>query len=74
MSLNHTPAVQNQTPPLISQNLGNAGPSASAVKVQQSFQEATITTQTGGFNEQFSSAKTDYTYAHFHTASELYTF
>ena len=52
MSLNHTPAVQTQTPPLTAQNLGNIGPSTSAVIVQQQVQPTIIPTQTGSFNAQ----------------------
>ena len=51
MSLNHTPAIQTQTPPLTAQNLGNIGPSTSAVIVQQ-VQPTIIPTQTGSFNAQ----------------------
>ena len=35
MSLNHTPLVQTQTPPLLAQNFANAGTSTSAVIVQK---------------------------------------
>ena len=52
MSLNHTPAIQTQTPPLTAQNLGNIGPSTSAVIVQQQVQPTIIPTQTGSFNAQ----------------------
>ena len=52
MSLNHTPAVQTQTPPFTAQNLGNVGPSTSAVIVQQQVQPTIIPTQTGSFNAQ----------------------
>ena len=52
MSLNHTPAIQTQTPPLTAQNLGNIGPSTSAVIVQQRVQPTIIPTQTGSFNAQ----------------------
>ena len=43
MSLNHTPAIQTQTPPLTAQNLGNIG---------QQVQPTIIPTQTGSFNAQ----------------------
>ena len=49
MSLNYTPAVQIQTPPLTAQNFGNIGPSTSAVIVQQQVQPTAIPTQTGNF-------------------------
>ena len=52
MSLNHTPAVQIQTPPLTAQNFGNIGPSTSVVVVQQRVQPTIISIQTGSFNAQ----------------------
>ena len=52
MRLNHTAAVQVQTPPLTAQNFGNIGPSTSAVIVQQQVQPTIIPTETGSFNEQ----------------------
>ena len=52
LSLNHTPAVHVQTPPLTAQNFGNIGPSTSAVIVQQQVQPTIIPTQTGSFNAQ----------------------
>ena len=52
MSLNHTPAVQIQTPPLTAQNFGNIGPSTSDVTVQQQVQPTIIPTQTRSFNVQ----------------------
>ena len=52
MNLNHTPAVQIQTPPLTAQNIGNIGSSTSAVIVQQQVQPTTIPNQTGSFNAQ----------------------
>ena len=52
MSLNHTPAVQIQTPPLTAQNFGNIGPSTSDVTVQQQVQPTIIPTQTRSFNAQ----------------------
>ena len=52
MSFNHTPVIQTQTPPLTAQNLGNIGPSTSAVIVQQQVQPTIIPTQTGSFNAQ----------------------
>ena len=52
MSLNDTPAVQIQTPPLTAQNFGNIGPSTSAIIVQQQVQPTTIPTQSGSFNAQ----------------------
>ena len=58
MSLNHTPAVQIQTPPLTAQNFGNIGSSTSAVIVQQQVQPTTIPTQTGSFNAQASPPQT----------------
>ena len=58
MSMKHTPAVPNQTPPLTAQNFGKIGPSTSAVIVQQQVQPTTIPTQTGSFNAQVSSPQT----------------
>ena len=52
MSLNHTPAIQIQTPQLTAQNFENIGPSTSAVIVQQQVQPTTIPTQTGSFSAQ----------------------
>ena len=52
MNLNHTPAVQIQTPQRTAQNFGNIGPSTLAVIVQQQVQPTTIPTQTGSFSAQ----------------------
>ena len=49
MSLNHTPAVQIQTPPSTAQIVGNIVPSTSAVIRQQPGQQTTVPNQIGSF-------------------------